>query len=47
MLTPQDRIKEHLEAELERLTLEREDVKEELQVIKKMLEDATVELKKN
>lgn len=45
MQTPQDRIIEHLESEVGRLTLERDELKDELKVLKKMLEDATEELK--
>ena len=46
MSTPQDRIVEQLESEIGRLTLERDDLKEEILIIKKMLEDAQEELKK-
>ena len=46
MQTPHDRIVEQLESEIGRLTLERDDLKEEIRIIKKMLEDAQEELKK-
>ena len=46
MLTPQDRIILQLESDVGRLTLERDDLKEEIRIIKKMLEDAQEELKK-
>ena len=46
MSTLQNRIVEPLESEVERLTLERDDLKEEIRIIKKMLEDAQEELKK-
>ena len=45
MQTPQDRIIERLESEVGRLTLERDELKDELKILKKMLEDATEELK--
>ena len=42
MQTPQDRIVEQLESDVEQLTLERD----ELKILKKMLVDATEELRK-
>ena len=41
MLTPEQRIIEQLESEIERLTLEIDEIKEELQISEKMLEDVT------
>ena len=46
MQTPQDRIVEQLESDVERLTLERDELKDELKILKKMLDDATEELRK-
>ena len=46
MQTPQDRIVEQLESDAERLTLERDELKDELKILKKMLEDATEEKRK-
>ena len=47
MPTPQDRIIEQLKSEIERLTLEVDEIKEELRISKKMLDDITEELQKN
>ena len=47
MPTSQDRIIEQLKSEIERLTLEIDEIKEELQISEKMLEDVTGELQKN
>ena len=44
MPTPQDRIIGQLKSEIERLTLEVDEIKEELRISKKMLEDITGEL---
>ena len=47
MQTPHDRIVEQLESEIGRLELERDELKEELRISKKMLEDITEELRKD
>ena len=47
MSTPQDRIVEQLESEIGRLELEIDELKEELRISKKMLEDITEELRKD
>ena len=47
MPTPQDRIIEQQESDLERLKLEIFELKGEIKILKKMLKDATEELQKN
>ena len=44
MLTPEQRIIEQLESEIKRLNLKVDDLKEELRISKKMLEDITGEM---
>ena len=46
MPTPQDRIIEQLEFDVGRLELERDKLRDELKILKKMVEDATEELGK-
>ena len=46
MPTPQDRIIEQLEFDVGRLELERDELRDELKILKKMVEDATEELRK-
>ena len=46
MLTPQDKIIEQLESDIERQKLEIFELKGEIKILKKMLKDATEELQK-
>ena len=45
--TPQDRIIEQLESDIERQKLEIFELKGEIKILKQMLKDATQELQKN
>ena len=47
MSTPQDRIIEQQESDLERQKLEIFELKGEVKILKKMLKDATEEIQKN
>ena len=47
MTTPQDKIIEQQESDIERLKLEIFELKGEVKILKKMLKDATEELQKN
>ena len=46
MSTPQDRIIEQLESDIERQKLELFELKGEIKILKKMLKDATAEIQK-
>ena len=47
MLTPQDKIIEQLESDIERQKLEIFELKGEIKILKKILKDATQELQRN
>ena len=47
MPTPQDKIIEQQESDIERLKLEIFELKGEVKILKKMLKDATEEIQKN